>query len=175
MCITKGIDHVSVPDDSSEKWKLSDRKSSNNPENSNAPNSKNLPCDVEDNYFLNDEEEFRKLMDIFNENSTQNGNLSYQRCKLLSFKQKVGQRLEHFVEELKLQARKCELGNLQDDLVKCVIICGVQDNGMKKTLVQDDSMSLEKAVWICQQIEDSKRTDNVDLANSLEQNHGDVM
>ncbi|XP_011059965.1 PREDICTED: uncharacterized protein LOC105149327 isoform X2 [Acromyrmex echinatior] len=56
-------------------------------------------------------------------------------------RQKAEQSLEQFVVELTEQ--KCKLGDLQNSLIKCMIICGVQNVDMREKLLQNDSLMME--------------------------------
>ena len=83
-------------------------------------------------------------------------NISYERYKFFSYKQNQGQSTENFVTELKKQAVKCKLENLQDSLIVTMIICGVKNNLVRERLLQEEGLSLEKAVELCYIIESSK-------------------
>ncbi|XP_039312018.1 uncharacterized protein LOC120359255 [Solenopsis invicta] len=71
-------------------------------------------------------------------------------------RQKQGQSLEQFVVELTEQAQRCKLGDLQNSLIKCMIICGVQSNEIREKLLQDDSLTLEEAIHKCKVLEKAK-------------------
>ena len=83
-------------------------------------------------------------------------NLSFERYKFFMYRQQAGQSLEQFVTELKKQAQKCKLGTLQDDLIKCMMVCGVQNNEMREKLLQKDDLTLDQAIELCKVIEKSK-------------------
>uniref|UniRef100_A0A6P7FJN4 Uncharacterized protein LOC114330932 n=1 Tax=Diabrotica virgifera virgifera TaxID=50390 RepID=A0A6P7FJN4_DIAVI len=74
-------------------------------------------------------------------------------------------------------AMKCKLGDLQDDLTKTMVICGLNDQYVKKVLLQEeDSLSLDKVVERCIILEASEEhsehmsgnTRTVDTVNSLQ-------
>ena len=48
--------------------------------------------------------------------------------------------------ELKNLSSKCELDNLQDSLIKYVIVCGTNDNSLHETLLREYDLTLSKAI-----------------------------
>ncbi|KAK9686635.1 hypothetical protein QE152_g37041 [Popillia japonica] len=88
-------------------------------------------------------------------------NLSYERYKFFSYKQQLNQTLEQFITELRKRAMKCNLGELQDSLIKTMIVCGVNSATIRERLLQDDSLSLDKAVELAMVIETTKERSEI--------------
>jgi hypothetical protein len=61
-------------------------------------------------------------------------NLTYLRYKLFSCRQ-GDSTIEQFVTDLKNKAKQCELGDLQDELVKTTLITGINDEAVREKLV----------------------------------------
>ncbi|XP_063903271.1 uncharacterized protein K02A2.6-like [Zophobas morio] len=97
------------------------------------------------------------LMEKFEAHFVPKENLSYERYKFFSYRQQGNQAFEQFVTELKKQAQKCAFDTLEDSLIKSMIICGVTNSTMRERLLQDDSLSLQKAIDLCLAIETSKQ------------------
>ncbi|XP_024876805.1 uncharacterized protein K02A2.6-like, partial [Temnothorax curvispinosus] len=94
-------------------------------------------------------------------------NLPYERYKFFSYRQQPGQTLEQFITELKQRAMKCKLGELQDSLIKTMIICGVNNSTIREQLLQKDELTLDKAIEQCLIIEMSKaRSDAIEGAQT---------
>ncbi|KAK4876823.1 hypothetical protein RN001_009329 [Aquatica leii] len=72
-----------------------------------------------------DKNKLQPLLDEFEVHFLPKENISYERYKFFSYRQQEAQTFEQFITELKSQAMKCKLGNLQDELIKVMIICGV--------------------------------------------------
>lgn len=90
-------------------------------------------------------------------------NLPYERYKFFSYRQQQGQTIEQFITELKQRAIKCKLGELQDSLIKTMIICGVNNSTIREQLLQKDELTLDKAIEQCMIIEMSKvRSDAIE-------------
>lgn len=96
-------------------------------------------------------------------------NITYNRYIFFNTRQS-GQSLENFVINLKSQANKCQFGDLKDDLVKCMLICGINNGETRQKLLQEDEMTLEKAINLCKVMEQTR-----DQARSIEnRNKSDV-
>ena len=48
--------------------------------------------------------------------------------------------------ELKNLSSECEFDNLQDSLIKYVIVCGTNDNSLHETLLRECDLTLSKAI-----------------------------
>lgn len=89
------------------------------------------------------------LLDKFESHFLPKENLTYERFKLFSYKQK-DETLDQFVTEIKKMAIRCKLGSLQEELTKTVLITGINNPSIREKLLQeDDSLSLDKAIEKC--------------------------
>lgn len=110
-----------------------------------------------------------KLIEKFEAHFLPKENLSYERFKFFSYKQQSGQTLEQYITELKNRALKCKLEGLQDSLIKTMITCGVNNSKMREELLQQDDLTLEKAIEKCLIIEMTKeRSESMDKINGKE-------
>ncbi|XP_050497361.1 uncharacterized protein LOC126878596 [Diabrotica virgifera virgifera] len=83
-------------------------------------------------------------------------NVSNARYCLFTRKQQEGESVDKFITDIINKAKNCELENLEDSLIKTCITCGVADETMRQRLLEEDEMSLEKAINLCKSIESSK-------------------
>jgi hypothetical protein len=67
--------------------------------------------------------------------------------------------IEQCVTDLRNKARECELGDLQDELIKTMLITGIRDESVCAKLIEKDrtSLTLDKAVECCIRTENSRR------------------
>ncbi|KAI5756075.1 hypothetical protein M8J77_021868 [Diaphorina citri] len=91
----------------------------------------------------------KKLEDViklFDKYFSPKKNLSLERNVFLSRRQLPGESLEMFFTNLKNLSATCELGELQDSLVKDMFIVGLLDENshIKERLLEDDSKSLNE-------------------------------
>nr|XP_015840015.1 PREDICTED: uncharacterized protein LOC107398947 [Tribolium castaneum] len=85
-------------------------------------------------------------------------NLTYCRHRFFSSRQ-GNESIEQFVTDLKNKAKECELGNLQDELIKTMLITGMKDEQVREKLLQKDgsSLTLEKAIECCIMTENARQ------------------
>lgn len=82
-------------------------------------------------------------------------NLTYERYKFFNIKQQSST-IEQFITTLKEQANKCNFDKLKDSLIKCALICGVNNNEIREQLLQKDELSLDDSIKLCTVIEESR-------------------
>ena len=46
-------------------------------------------------------------------------------------------------------AETCDFGALKDQLIRDRIVCGVRDNAVRRKLLQESKLTLEKCIDIC--------------------------
>ena len=66
--------------------------------------------------------------------------------KFFTYRQQEGQSFHDFVTDLKKLNFKCELDNLQDSLIKDIIIFGTRDNSLRERLLRECDLTLSKAI-----------------------------
>ena len=85
-----------------------------------------------------DEMKFGKVIEKFDAYCEPRKNLTFIRHKFFTYKQQDGQSFDDFVTELKSKAIQCEFGDLKDQLVKDMIVCGVMDKKLKERLLREN-------------------------------------
>lgn len=88
-------------------------------------------------------------------------NITYERYKFFTRKQQQHETVDQFVTVLKKLASTCEFGNLKNDLIKDLLICGLQSNVLRETLLKDTDLDLEKAINVCRTSEIAKQQSSV--------------
>ena len=64
--------------------------------------------------------------------------------------------LDAFLLDLRNKATTCEIGSLQDSLIKDRIVCGIDDKSVRERLLRDNDLTLDKAINIVRAAETSK-------------------
>lgn len=77
-------------------------------------------------------------------------NITMERHKFYSRNQKPGETIETYVSGLKNNAQSCRFGDLQEELIRDRLVCGILNDGMRKLLLHDNELTLVKAIEICQ-------------------------
>ena len=67
--------------------------------------------------------------------------------------QQDGETIDAYANELRSLASTCEFGQLQDDLIRDRIVCGLKDNATRRKLLQESKLKLTKCIDICRATE----------------------
>ncbi len=76
-------------------------------------------------------------------------NKTMERHKFHSRNQKQGETIESFISDLRIKAKACHCGELTDEIICDMILCGINSESLRKTLLRDSDLSLTKAISIC--------------------------
>ena len=68
--------------------------------------------------------------------------------------------IDQYVLELRLIAKNCRFGNLEDQLIRDQIVCGTCSEDVRQQLLRVDNLTLEKAISICWQMQSKKGVHN---------------
>ena len=83
-------------------------------------------------------------------------NILYDTHLFLQRRQLPGESFECFINSLRTEAKKCDLGELEDRFICMQVVFGHQDQLVRDKLLLDPRITLEKAIDICQDAEASK-------------------
>ena len=76
------------------------------------------------------------------------GNVIMERHKFNTRVQKEGEPFQSFVADLKILANTCEYGTLKADLIRDKIVCGVASSHVRKQLLKERALTLDRAIEI---------------------------
>jgi RNase H-like domain found in reverse transcriptase/Reverse transcriptase (RNA-dependent DNA polymerase)/Integrase zinc binding domain/Integrase core domain/Aspartyl protease len=107
--------------------------------------------EIYDSFGLNEQEEqdVEIVAKMFDNYFTPPSNLDYQMFLFDSIKQHPDEKANEFVTRIKVQADKCELGELRDRFVKHRIISGTKDKDLQKRLLTTKDLTLDTAEKMC--------------------------
>lgn len=79
-----------------------------------------------------------------------------------------------FYAELRVRASSCNFGTLEEDLIRDKIVIGIKDNNLRKQLLKENQLTLQRAVSLCQIAEETdqamdKLTSRADAVNRRKQ------
>jgi hypothetical protein len=77
-------------------------------------------------------------------------NVIMERHIFNSRKQATSESFENFLSDLKIKATTCEFGALHDDLVRDRIVSGIHSAYVRKQLLKEPNLTMDRAVQICQ-------------------------
>lgn len=84
-------------------------------------------------------------------------NTIYERYVFNNRSQDNGESFDAYVSNLRQLASSCNFGELKDDLIRDRIVCGIQDNSVRKQLLQQPELTLQKAIEKCRASESAKK------------------
>ena len=76
------------------------------------------------------------------------GNVIMERHKFNTRIQKEGEPFQSFVADLKILPSTCEYGTLKEDLIRDKIVCGVASSLVRKQLLKESKLALDRAIEI---------------------------
>ena len=80
-------------------------------------------------------------------------NVIYERYVFNNRIQETHETVDAYATALRPLAKSCDFGSLKDDLICDRIVCGIRDNVMRKRLLQESSLTLNKCMDICRPME----------------------
>lgn len=90
------------------------------------------------------------LLKKFTELCSPQKNVIVLRHKFNSRSQRKDETTESYITELKRLANDCEYGNLKNELIRDRIVCGISNENVRKQMLKNHELTLEKAIQLCQ-------------------------
>lgn len=90
------------------------------------------------------------LINKFRELCNPQKNVIVIRHKFNSRIQKKEESAESYITDLRRLANDCDFGDLKDDLIRDRIVCGIQNENVRKQMLKERNLTLERAVELCQ-------------------------
>ena len=106
------------------------------------------------------EDETDKLDVLFTKSGTYckpKQNITVERYRFNTHIQESSEIIDQYVTELKLIAKNCGYGELEDQLIRDRIVCGIKSETVKQCLLHVENLTLDKAISICRAEEQSKK------------------
>ena len=75
-------------------------------------------------------------------------NVTMERHKFNTRVQERGESIQSFVVDLKNKASTCEFGDLKEEMIKDRLVCGIQNDRLRRNLLREDKLTLKKAIEI---------------------------
>lgn len=97
-----------------------------------------------------DKGKYDVVMEKFDVHCTPRKNETFERYVFRSRLQQQGETFDSFLVDLKLKAKTCNFGLLQDSMVRDQIVFGINDKKVRERLLRETELTLNEAVRICQ-------------------------
>jgi len=99
------------------------------------------------------EEKFENVIKKFDDHFIPKKNITIERHKFLTRKQKYEENFQDFLTGLYKFSLTCEFGDLRDSLIKDTIVLGIRDNLTRERLLRAEDLDLKKTIKICKAAE----------------------
>ena len=73
-----------------------------------------------------------------------------ERHKFNTRTQQRGESIQTYISDLKNKASTCEFGDLKDEMIKDRLVCGIENDKLRRSLLREDKLTLQKAIELCQ-------------------------
>ena len=122
--------------------------------------------------FASEEEKsnMTKVLELWETHCIGKTNVIYERYKFNNRSQEQTESIDAYVNALRALAETCAFGALKDQLIRDRIVCGVRDNAVRRKLLQESKLALEKCVDICRATE-ATSAQIKEMAPSQQQQH----
>ena len=96
-----------------------------------------------------DKDKFDTVVEKFDEHCSPKKNETLERYVFRSRMQQPGESFDAFLTDLKLKAKTCNFGVLQDSLIRDQLVFGIEDKKVRERLLRETDLTLAAAVRIC--------------------------
>ena len=80
-------------------------------------------------------------------------NIIYERYRFNNRNQESHESIDVYAIALRALAATCEFGALKDEVIRDRLVCGITENSVRRKLLQEPKLSLEKCLDICRSAE----------------------
>ena len=101
-----------------------------------------------------DKSKIDKITDAFKKYCIGEVNVTYERYVFHQRVQHADELMDDFFADLRVKAKSCEFGDLEDSLIRDRIVIGIRDDPTRRRLLQMKKLSLAEAVDACKASED---------------------
>ena len=108
--------------------------------------------------FTNEEKDkVSVLFKKFDEYCRAKQNVTMERYKFNMRNQGKDETVNQYITALRLLAKNCTFGPLEDEMIRDRLVCGIISERVKGRLLREQELSLDKAMMICQVEEESSK------------------
>ena len=93
------------------------------------------------------------VLDLWNSHCIGQTNIIYERYQFNNRNQESHESIDVYATALRALAATCEFGVLKDEMICDRLVCGITENTIRRKLLQEPKLSLEKCLDICRSAE----------------------
>ena len=91
-----------------------------------------------------DRQNIDKVLELWQDNCIGKTNVIYKRYRFNNRLQESDESIDAYATALRTLAETCEFGSLKEDLIRDRLVCGIRDNSLRKKLLQEPKLTLDK-------------------------------
>ena len=97
------------------------------------------------------------LFNKFEEYCKPKQNVTVERYHFNTRVQDKGEQIDRYITDLRLIAKNCSFGELEHELIRDRVVCGINSDDVKQQLLRVQDLTLDKTLTICRAYEQSKK------------------
>ena len=94
-----------------------------------------------------------KVLELWNNYCVGKTNTIYERYKFNNRSQEPGETIDAYATVVRTLADTCSFGTLKEEMIRDRLVCGISDNALRKKLLQESQLTLEKCMDYCRAAE----------------------
>ncbi|XP_028320242.1 zinc finger protein 2 homolog [Gouania willdenowi] len=114
-----------------------------------------------------DELTMEDVLQAFRDYCSPRKNVVFERYQFWSYQTTAGTSVNGFITELRQKITDCEFGIIEHDMLRDKFVLSITDSDLKKRLLQERGLTLNRAIEICRATEQEKT-----LLQAMETEHG---
>ena len=103
-----------------------------------------------------DKEDITKVLKNFEKYCTPRKNVTYERYIFHTRKQNANENVDEYITSLRILAGNCEFGDIEESLIKDMLVLGVNDKKLRENMLLDPELTLDKAISMAKTNERTK-------------------
>ena len=103
-----------------------------------------------------DRQNIDKVLELWQNYCIGKTNVIYERYRFNNRSQESDKSIDAYTTALRTLAETCEFGSLKEDLIRDRLVCGIRDNSLRKKLLQEPKLTLDKCLDSCRAAEATK-------------------
>ena len=122
-----------------------------------------------------DDKKYEKVLEKFEADLVPRKNITYSRYEFFTYRQKEGQPFNKYHTDMKKLCTDSELGTLDSDLLRDMLVIGLIDKRLQERLLRDTTLTLEKVVTTCKNAELTHKQAKAMQQNNLAESNVDTV
>ena len=103
-----------------------------------------------------DRQNIDKVLELWQNYCIGKTNVIYERYRFKNCLQESDESIDAYTTALRTLAETCEFGSLMEDLICHRLVCGIRDTSLRKKLLQEPKLNLDKCLDSCRAAEATK-------------------